>query len=267
MQIFDSHAHAYPDIIAEKACINLGKFYDFPVVNKGTVSDLIESAKESGASGFALFSVATSPEQVIKINNWLNDTKNKNSSDEVKIICFAAMHQDFADKSGEVERTLAMGFKGVKMHPDIQQVDIDSDKLMPLYEAMQGRLIMYFHAGDDRYDYSMPEKIIRIKKNFPKLEIIAAHLGGYKTWKTYKEFEKIYRDRNIYIDTSSALWLMPPELARQIIINYDSDKILFGTDYPIKRIKDELGYINKLELNANLLEKILYTNAKKLFDL
>ena len=261
MRIFDIHTHAYPDEIAEKACINLGKFYDFTVDNKGTVKDLIDSEKEGGSSGIALFSVATAPEQVVKINNWLNDVKNKYASNNLKIICFAAMHKDFENKADEIERTLALGFKGVKIHPDIQQTDIDSEKLLPLYEMIEGRAVMYFHAGDERYDYSLPEKIIKIKKNFPKLDIIAAHLGGYQKWET---FEKTYSEKNIYIDTSSALWAMPAEQARKIIINYDSDKILFGTDYPVKRVVDELEYIDKLNLSDDLLEKILYKNAEKL---
>ncbi|MCL2771756.1 MAG: amidohydrolase [Oscillospiraceae bacterium] len=264
MKIFDAHTHAYPDDIAEKACINLGKFYEFTVHNAGTVDALIKSEKESGSSGFALFSVATSPEQVIKINNWLDEVKIKYSDESMKIVCFTAMHHDFADKAGEVDRTLAMGFKGVKIHPDIQQIDIDSEKLMPLYETLQGCGIMYFHAGDSRYDYSLPEKIVKIKKLFPRLEIIAAHLGGYQRWET---FEKIYRDKNIYIDTSSTSWAMPLERAREIIINYDPERILFGTDYPVSTAKTECEYIDKLRLNYNLTEKILYANAEKLFGL
>lgn len=264
MKIFDVHTHAYPDEIAEKACINLGRFYEFTVYNKGTVKALIESEKKGGSLGFALFSVATSPEQVVKINNWLNEEKNKYYDNNMKIVCFAAMHHDFEDKSGEVERTLAMGFKGVKIHPDIQQIDADSEKLMPLYEAVEGRAIMYIHAGDSRYDYSLPEKIVRIKKLFPKLEIIAAHLGGYQKWET---FEKTYRNKNIYIDTSSTFWAMPNERAREIILNYDSDKILFGTDYPVSTVKTEFECLLRLGLDDDLLEKILYKNAERLFDL
>lgn len=262
-KIFDSHTHAYPDEIAEKARINLGKFYDFNVSNSPTVAELINSQKESGSSGFTLFSVATSPEQVVKINNWLYSIKNDNQ--DLKIVLFAAMHQDFNNKASELERVLSMGFKGVKIHPDIQQVDIDSPKLMDLYAtAAESRAIIYFHAGDNRYDYSLPEKIVKIKELFPKLEIIAAHLGGYTKWATAI---KIYKNQDIYFDTSSSLWALPPDEAREIIINYNPDKILFATDYPIRRVKDELSYLEKLNLSDDLLEKILYKNAERLFDL
>jgi predicted TIM-barrel fold metal-dependent hydrolase len=264
-KLFDSHTHAYPDEIAEKARINLAKFYDFDVPNVPTVAELINSQKESGSSGFALFSVATNPEQVIKINNWLASVKNANENiKDIKIILFAAMHQDLENKAAELERVLKLGFKGVKIHPDIQQVDIDSPKLMDLYESAEGRAMIYFHAGDERYDYSLPEKIIKIKEMFPKLEIIAAHLGGYQKWETAIT---VYKNQDIYFDTSSALWALPPCEARRIIINYNPDKILFGTDYPIRRVRDELGYLEKLNLSGDLLEKILYKNAAKLFGL
>jgi len=168
------------------------------------------------------------------------------------------------DKTAELERILTMGFKGVKIHPDIQRVDIDSPKLMDLYAAAENRAIIYFHAGDDRYDYSLPEKIIKIKQTFPKLNVIAAHLGGYKKW---ENVNNIYKDYDVYVDTSSALWVLPPNEAREIIINYNPDKILFATDYPVRRVKDELEYIERLNLSDDLLEKILYKNAERLFNL
>ena len=261
-KIFDSHTHAYPDEIAEKARINLGKFYEFDVPNSPTVTDLLNSQRGSESSGFALFSVATTPEQVVKINNWLKGIKDENH--EFKIILFAAIHQDFEDKPGELDRVLKLGFKGVKIHPDIQRVDIDSPKLMDLYAAAEGRAIVYFHAGDERYDYSLPEKIVKIKEMFPKLEIIAAHLGGYQKWKTACE---VYKKQDIYFDTSSTLWAIPPNEARDIIVNYNAERILFGTDFPIRKVREELEYLDKLNLDDNLLEKILYKNAERLFDL
>lgn len=265
-KIFDMHTHAYPDNIADKARINLGKFYDLHINHSPTMQALTDMQKNSGSSGFCLFSVATSPEQVIKINNWLYESKINYSSENFKIECFASMHQDVDDKDKltEVERVIKLGFKGIKIHPDIQQVDADSEKLFALYEAIEGRISLYLHAGDARYNFSLPEKIIKIKKRYPNLKIIAAHLGGYQKWDS---FEEMYGGKNIYIDTSSALWAMDLERAREIILNYDTDKIFFATDYPVMSIEEELALLQKLELNDDVLEKILFKNAANFFEI
>ena len=60
---------------------------------------------------------------------------------------------------------------------------------------------------------------------------------------------------------------MPAERAREIIINYDPDRILFGTDYPVSTVKQEREYFDRLRLNDSLTEKILYKNAERLFGL
>ena len=38
---------------------------------------------------------------------------------------FAGMYQDFPDFEGEIDRCRKMGLRGVKLHPDIQMLDID----------------------------------------------------------------------------------------------------------------------------------------------
>ena len=53
--IFDIHTHTYPERIAEKACVNLGAFYEFIVEGKGTYADLEESARPHNVKGFLLF--------------------------------------------------------------------------------------------------------------------------------------------------------------------------------------------------------------------
>lgn len=261
-KIFDMHTHAYPDGIAEKARINLENFYNFEVYHSPTVKALTDMQRLYGSSGFCLFSVATAPEQPVKINNWLHKIMDEYSGGDLAVACFASMQQDMGDKEkrAEVERVIDLGFKGVKIHPDIQRVETDSESLFAIYEAIEGRIALYIHAGDARYDFSSPKKIAKIKKRFPNLTIIAAHLGGYQRW---EEFEEVYGEKNIYFDTSSALWAMNPERAREIILSYDCEKIFFGTDYPVKSIGEELELLEKLELSDEILEKILYKNASK----
>ena len=45
------------------------------------------------------------------------------------------------------------------------------------------------------------------------------------------------------------------------------DNFLFGSDFPMWDHEDELERFNKLELNAEDREKVLYKNAAKLLGL
>ena len=68
-KIFDIHTHTYPEAIAEKAVTSLNAFYEFVSEGKGTYAELAENSRENGVVGMLLFSVATNPHQVQKVND------------------------------------------------------------------------------------------------------------------------------------------------------------------------------------------------------
>ena len=68
---------------------------------------------------------------------------------------------------------------------------------------------------------------------------------------------------NVYFDTSSALWAITPEFAAEQIHKLGVDKVMFGTDYPVKFAKGELDRLFALGLSDDELDKICYFNAKK----
>ena len=126
-QVFDIHTHTYPEQIAEKACVALGKFYEFEVLGRGTYADLESQAEENHVGGYLLFSVATNAHQVEKVNSSIAALSEYSRSRGFKTVGFAGMHQDFPDYEGEIERAVGLGLCGVKIHPDIQGVDSRSD--------------------------------------------------------------------------------------------------------------------------------------------
>ena len=146
--IFDIHTHTYPERIAEKACTNLGAFYEFIVQGKGTYADLESSAIPYHVKGFLLFSVATNAHQVPKVNDSIAELVKLSRSHGFETVGFAGMHQDYPDFAGELDRVEALGLCGVKIHPDIQEVDIDDPRMLRLYELVEGRMPVYFHIGD-----------------------------------------------------------------------------------------------------------------------
>jgi predicted TIM-barrel fold metal-dependent hydrolase len=259
-EIIDIHSHVYPEKIASKAVISISSFYGIPASGKGTADDLRRLTRKAGISLVTVSSTATKPQQVPSINDFLAGL----SSQFKEMISFGTIHPEFPFPAKEIDRAVALGLKGIKLHPDCQQYNIDDPLLFPTYEAMEGRLPLLFHIGDDRMDYSSPARLVKILDRFPKLTVIAAHLGGYKIW---EEGARVLLGRNVYIDTSSALMFLAKEKAVRIIRTHGVDKVLFGTDYPLWIPKTELERFLSLGLTKEENEKILFKNAKKLLNL
>lgn len=267
-KIFDTHTHTYPEAIAERACSSLAKFYDFPVDNTGTYSHLESMARENGVAGFLLFSVATNAHQVQSVNTSIANLMMKSRDNGFKTVGFAGMYQDYPDFEGEIDRAISLGLTGVKIHPDIQGVDIDDKKLLPLYEIMEAKgMKLYLHMGDDRpqYRFSTADKLVNVMNNFPRLSVVAAHLGGYKAY-DYAVPMLAGRD-NLMYDTSSSLWVISAEKAEKIIRTLGVENVMFGTDYPVKNITDEIPLFMKINLTDAEREDILWNNAARYFEL
>lgn len=267
-KIFDIHTHTYPELLSVRATANLGKFYNFTVNGKGTVNDLMENSRNAGISGFLILGVATNARQVPKVNEAIADDVKTARDAGFIAYGFAGMHQDTEDFKKEIDYAESLGLCGVKLHPDIQGVDIDDERFMPLYSELEARNIpLYLHMGDDRaeYRFSEPQKLAKILDKFPDLKVFAAHFGGYKAWDEAVRF--LAGRKNVLYDTSSALWAMTPEYAKYLINTFGVENILFGTDYPILSSSDYLDLFMKIDLSEEERCAILWDNAAKFFGI
>jgi predicted TIM-barrel fold metal-dependent hydrolase len=261
--IIDSHAHVYPDKIAEKATSSIGRFYDLAMRHDGTFNALTAASKKAGVTHCVICSVATTPAQVQSINTFLAETVRSSAS--LKTAAFAALHQEMsADEiSAELDRVEGLGMIGIKLHPDVQQFRIDDPLVYKIYEQAEGRFPILFHAGDIRHDFSQPARIANVMRDFPHLNVIAAHFGGWSDWDSGERF-LVGHDR-LMVDTSSSLYALPPATALRLIRAFGSENVLFGSDFPMWDASDELDMLFRLGLTANELDAILYKNAAYLF--
>lgn len=258
-KIIDTHAHIYPEKIASKAVDAIGKFYSIPMCEDGMVETLTRLGREAGVSHFVVHSLATTPKQVVSINNYIYSECQKDPS----LIGFATLHPGLSERelNDEVERVISMGMQGIKLHPDFQQFFADDPEVFKMYEAVEGRLPILFHAGDNRYTFSAPERIINIAKEFPLLDIIAAHFGAYSCWERsifYKGLD------NVYFDTCSTLAFLDKDRAAWLINYLGEDRFMFSTDFPMWKPKEETERFLALKLTDAQREKILYKNAERI---
>ena len=260
--IIDSHCHVYPDKIASKAVEGIGKFYDLSMYYDGKYSTLVEFGSEIGVKHYVIFSVATTPHQVHSINTFIAETVR--SSDGL-VTGLGALHPDSETIEEDIEEIIALGLKGVKMHPDFQKFCIDEKKCYKIYEACQGRLPVLLHTGDSRYDYSNPQRMKKVLEDFPDLTVIGAHFGGWSCWKEAAETLSGYS--NFYVDCSSSFDWLTPEESREIVRKYGAEHVLFATDFPMWNHKTEFRRFMDMKLTDEENRLILYKNASRLFDI
>ncbi len=255
MKIIDFHAHIYPPKIAEKASLSTGEFYHITPAHSGTGEELLSVGKTAGISEFVLLPVATKPQQVHHINQFILD-EVKSHRDEFH--GFGTLHPDSENILAETDFIIKSGLQGIKLHPDTQRFNMDDRRLFEVFDNIQGKIPLLVHCGDRRFDYSHPRRLKNIIDNFPHLQVIAAHLGG---WSLFEEGFEILKDTDCYLDISSTMMFLSPEQVTKYIHGYGAERILFGTDFPLWSPVDEVSRFGKLHLTENEFERIAYKNA------
>lgn len=259
--IIDAHCHVYPEKIAAPAVKGTGDFYGIETYGRGTTNDLVEGGKETGIDHFIIQSVATSAHQVESINRFISGEVEKGKGIFTGL---GTLHPDSSDLKGDVKLLKALGLKGVKLHPDIQEFKIDDYRCLKIYELCeQEKLPILMHCGDSRKDFSNPNRLLPVMQIFTELTVVGAHLGGWSVWD--EAVQKLQGLKNLYFDCCSCFPFMKPEKIKEIIKTFGVDRVMFGTDYPIWDPKKELENFFKMGFTQKENEMLLSKNAKKIF--
>lgn len=261
MKIFDFHAHIYPTKISQRAVKSVSDFYNIEMDGDGTVDNLLSQGKDYDMVGYLVNSVAVDGAHVEIINNYIASECSKHS----EFYGFGSMHAAYANKIDELERMVSLGLRGVKIHPDTQQYNMDDRRMDEVYDYLsQKELPILIHCGDYRYNFSHPKRLANILDKFPKLTVIAAHFGG---WSMHDLALEYLKDRNCYLDTSSSFTTTGLVRAKELIRIYGAERILFGTDFPMWNLKDELENMEKMKLTNGEYELILHKNAERILKI
>lgn len=259
--IIDFHCHIYPSKIAAKASKSVGDFYNYPMQYTGLPEELIESGSKISVEKFVILPVATKAMQVEPSNNFTIEQ----CQEHPEFIGFGTMHPDYDNYRAELFRIKEAGLRGLKLHSDFQKFQIDAPRMDDIYDILTDlQMPLIIHAGDCRYDFSGPQRVLNLHKKHPKLTLIAAHFGGYTEW---DESMKYLAGEDIFFDTSSTLEWLPVEKANAMIKAHGADHFLFASDFPMWDHEGEFERFNRLELTENEREAILHKNAERLLGL
>lgn len=254
----DFHTHAFPDFLAEKAVSKLAEESgEYKPFHMGTIKELLATMNEAGVEKSLVANIATKPEQIAPILKWSKEIRSD------RILPLASFYPKNPNWQSDVELIKYSGFRGIKLHPLYQNFFIDDSELYPVYETLQdSNIFILFHAGYDiafdKQNNAAPFRIAKILKEFPQLTIIASHMGSWQDWDNVLD---LLSGKNLYFDTSF-IHEIEPALRNKILSKHSDELFLFGSDSPWLSQKQQIEFIDRLDISSDLKEKIFYKNGE-----
>ena len=275
--LIDCHTHAFADKIADRAVALLCDYYKIQIPRGGRLVDLLTAAAIAKLDAFILLVAATRPEQVKPANDWILRLA-KLSSDEIRnelgvahvprIVPFGTFHPGDPNWMEEIKRLRAAGIRGIKLHPEFQQIDLADPSLRDFFAEVEQDFVLLIHIGDRvvrRANFSTPTKVTAIAAAFPKLRIIAAHMGGYRFW---NEAYEVLAGSSVFLDTSSVFPFLEMERFRALVNKHGTERILFGSDFPIGSPQEDLNILERINwLSTTQKNRIRGGNCAELLGL
>ncbi len=195
------------------------------------------------------------------------------------LIPFASVDPNKGKRAVEEARRLVRdyGFRGFKLHPNVQAFYPNDRALYPLYEVLaEAGLPVLFHTGHSgigaglpggggiRLKYSNPIYIDDVAVDFPDLTIVLAHPSF--PWQDEAISVALHKQQ-VYIDLSG--WsprYFPPQLVRYANTLL-RDRVLFGSDYPMITPDRWLEDFAQADFRDEVRPLILKENAARLLGL
>ncbi len=275
MQTIDFHTHAFPDALAPAAIAKLTatcRGENLFAHHDGTAAGLERAMDAAGIACAVVASIATKPSQNASILEWSSSLRSREERRETgpRLFPFPSVHPASADLEAAVDRVADRGFKGLKLHPYYQNAALDSPEVIRLARrAAKRKLILLCHCG---YDAAFPQDPVasplrtrRLLDACPDLELVAAHLGGWKDWESARD---LLVGMPVYLDTSFSLNYLSRDQALDFLSSHPRTHLLFGSDSPWDDQRSSLSALAEAgrELGGAWLEAVTGGNARNLLS-
>ena len=277
--IVDFHTHVFSDEMRANRAKFLerdgwfGTLYEDPKHRLVSAEDVIASMQEAGVDRTVIFGFPWRDGGLCREHNdYIIDAVRRYPD---KLVGFACVQPLDAGDAKEVDRCLSAGLSGLgELGPDGQKFGIEDKWVL---EACAEVLVQYgrpllVHSSEPvghRYPgkgETFPWKLLQLAQNFPVLTIVLAHWGGglpfYELMPEVREALK-----NVYYDTAASTYLYDFDIFRAASSIVGTDRILWGTDYPLLSQAKFLKRVRSCGLPENDLDAILGGNAARLLRL
>jgi len=212
--------------------------------------------------------------QIILESNVANCELARKHSDLLPFILIDPRAMNPVESEAHLREMVAHGAKGVKLHPTLQRFYPNDKRMRSIYKTCVDLAIpILSHSGSARgaEQYAEPEAFVEVLKEFPKLTLILAHLGG-GSWQQTLNIAKKYQ--NACFDCSEIIeWLgapsapTPHELA-ELIKKIGPHRVMMGSDFPWYDLDRTVHLISALPVLSDEEKRgILGENATQILEI
>lgn len=174
-----------------------------------------------------------------------------------------------AEALQEIERCAQMGLRGIgELNCDAQEFSAESSALPELAaRSVQLDLFWTLHCSEPvGHDYpgkgtATPDRIVKLIEKCPGLTVICAHLGGgLPFYAQMPEIANLCSD--LWFDIAAVPFLYKASVLNQVIAAVGSDRILFGSDFPLL---PRSRYCEMVEMTEESVQNAIWQgNARRL---
>lgn len=163
------------------------------------------------------------------------------------------------------------GMRGAAIDPYLAQIYVNDAKYYPTYaKCCELDIPLIITTGPATLvpkaiiDHVAPRYIDIVARDFPELKIVVSH-GGYP-W-VNEMINVAQRNANVYLDLSEYEHSPLSDAYLQAANTMISDKVLYASAHPFVDFRKALSIYEKLPLNDDVREKVMYGNAARLLNL
>jgi hypothetical protein len=278
--IIDFHTHIFPKAISENrdtyfpAEPAFQHLYESPNSKLVDAQALLTAMDKNRVDKSVVFGFPWKNADTFKRHNdYIMNTVAKYSDRLMGLGCFDPAHQNAV---AETERCLRGGLCGIGelAFYKFRISDASLDQMVPIMEICRNRDLPVLIHTNEPVGHVYPGKtpntlaqIYRMIKRFSQNKIVLAHWGGGIFFFNLLKKEVKEKLKNVYFDTAASPYLYDPDIYQVAVKLVGSNKILFGSDYPLLSPARYFSEMEDAGLPDHQKKDICGLNAAKLLGL
>ena len=183
-------------------------------------------------------------------------------------VVFGSVHPFRRGVERELDRQIALGARGIKVHPAVQHVRPDMDAAIRLYRACGKRGVpIFFHCGPVDIETAIGRWLSQVRfyergiAECPETTFVLGHSGALQM---PEALALSRRYPNVWLELSS----QSLSGVRRVLGEAPADRITFGSDWPFYPVALPLAKVLlATEGNDGLRHAVLHENADRLLGL
>jgi len=167
--------------------------------------------------------------------------------------------------------------RGMKLYPGYEPFYPHDSRCRVIYElAAEYDVPVMIHSGDTynpkgKVRFAHPIHVDDVAVDHPETKLVICHIGN--PW-IRDCMEVVYKNKNVYADISGLVLgdfsdaferYMRNQVREMILYAGEPRYLLYGTDWPLARMKTYLDFMRELRLKKGVRELIMWENAARLF--